>query len=54
VKSDKSDIYLTNRNIRPNGAHKNKNDNTTTPIFIGLKKTRTPQREGGAGKDKQL
>jgi hypothetical protein len=39
--------------IHNNGAH---NDNTITPIFMGLNKTtqtpRTPQDEGGASKDK--
>jgi hypothetical protein len=43
--------------MRTNGAHKNSNDNNTTPIFIGLhkvtQKTQTLQGEGSASKDKE-
>jgi hypothetical protein len=39
-----------------NGAHKINNDNITTPMFIGLKKTtqkrRTPQQKGSKCKER--
>jgi hypothetical protein len=42
--------------LHTSGAHKNNSSNTTKPIFVGLnkttEKTRAPQREGGAVKDK--
>jgi hypothetical protein len=42
--------YIRLEQQHTNGAHKNNNDNNTTPIFIGLnkttQKTRTPQEEG--------
>jgi hypothetical protein len=42
-------IHSANGNIQNNGAHKNNNENNTTPMFIELnkttQKTRTPQEK---------
>jgi hypothetical protein len=42
--------------LHTNGAHKNSKDNNATSIFIGLlktaQKTRVPQQESSASKDK--
>jgi hypothetical protein len=59
---NKSDMHATRaiaweHTAHTNGTHKNNNDNISTPIFIGLNKTaqksRTPQEENGARKDKE-